>query len=196
MMPASRHLDPVIGLDIHLIQRPGGVPPIPIPHPFIGLVLDPMDYIPIIGATVFINGLPRTQASTGVIALPHFPIGGIFIKPPGNEGEVFMGSATVLADGEPLTYLALPVLSCQDFGIPPPFRLKKKPKTRSLVLPTSVVLAIPINVVVGGPPTISLDAMALKGLLAAGKLAAKGIKKGFKKLKGWRNARKARKGEN
>jgi RHS repeat-associated protein len=50
--------------------------------------------------------------------------------------------------------------------------------------------------VVGGPPTISLNAMAMKGLFAAGKLLGKGIKKGAGKIKKWRHARKARKGHN
>ena len=48
MMPAAKHLDPILGLDIHIIQPPGPVPPLPIPHPHIGIVMDPMDYAPII----------------------------------------------------------------------------------------------------------------------------------------------------
>ena len=101
MSIAAKHLDPVLGIDVHIVQPPGPVPPIPVPHPFIGLILDPFDYAPYIGSTVSVNGLPRCQAGTGGYALPpHIPIGGVFIKPPGNECEAFMGSSTVLADGD------------------------------------------------------------------------------------------------
>ena len=44
MLPASKHLDIVLGVDIHIIQPPGPVPPVPIPHPFIGIVMDSGDY--------------------------------------------------------------------------------------------------------------------------------------------------------
>jgi hypothetical protein len=61
MMPAAKHFDPVLGVDIHMIQPPGPVPPVPIPHPFVGFLIDPMDYVPIVGATVKVNGsLSRT----------------------------------------------------------------------------------------------------------------------------------------
>lgn len=177
MMPAVKAFDPVMGVDIHIIQPPGPVPPVPIPHPFVGMVLDPMDFIPIIGASVKINGLPRGLAGTGVKALPpHIPIGGVFVKPPGNEGEIFMGSATVVIDGDPQSYMALPVLTCQDIGMPAPPRPKKKSKAVSLMLPTSVVLAIPGGppVLIGGPPTISMMAMAMNlGMAALGKIMKK-----------------------
>ncbi|HEX5747989.1 MAG TPA: PAAR domain-containing protein, partial [Archangium sp.] len=135
MMPAVKHLDPVLGVDIHFIITPPG-PVVPIPHPHIGIVFDPFDYLPIIGATVVVNGLPRAQAGTGGRTLPpHFPMGGVFAKPPGNENETFMGSSTVVVEDEPFTYMLLPVLSCQDIGMPSPPR-KKGPGAKTLQLPT------------------------------------------------------------
>ena len=175
MMPAAKHFDPVLGIDIHIIQPPGPVPPVPIPHPFVGFLIDPFDYVPIVGATVMVNGLPRAQAGTaGKAVPPHIPIGGMFVKPPANECEMFMGSATVEVDGDAFSYMALPALSCQDIGMPPPPRVnpKKKSKVKSLVLPTSVVLPIPAGppVLVGGSPTISLMALGMKvGMAALGK---------------------------
>lgn len=134
MMPAVKHLDPVLGVDIHLIITPPG-PVVPIPHPHIGMVFDPFDYLPIIGSTVNVNGLPRAQAGTGGIALPpHFPIGGTFLKPPGNDNETFMGSSTVLVDEEPFTHMLLPVLSCQDIGMPRPPRKKSKGGAKLLMV--------------------------------------------------------------
>jgi RHS repeat-associated protein len=164
MMPAAKHFDPVLGVDIHIIQPPGPVPPVPIPHPFIGFVIDAFDYVPILGATVMVNGLPRAQAGTQGKAVPsHIPIGGTFIKPPANECEMFMGSATVCVDGDAFSHMVHPALSCHDVGMVTPPRPKKKGKLKTMVLPTSVVLPIPgPPVLVGGPPTISLMAMGMR----------------------------------
>jgi RHS repeat-associated protein len=188
MMPAGKHFDPVTGIDVHIVQPPGPVPPLPVPHPFIGILIDPMDYAPFIGATVKVNGIPRAQAGTSGKCLPvHVPLGGVFVKPPANECEMFMGSSTVSVDGDAFSYLALPALSCQDIGMPPIPRLKKKSQTKSLVLPTSLVLPIPgAPVLVGGPPTISLMGIAQKlGMAALGKAFKKlrKLQKGSKRMK-------------
>ncbi len=176
-MLAATHLDIITGVDIHIVQPPGPVPPIPIPHPFIGMVVDPFDYLPIVGGTIKVNGFHKAQASTGGNNAPfHIPIGGTFVKLPiGNSAEVFMGSSTVLADGEPFTYSSLPVLSCQCIGMLPPPRAKKKSAKKTFFLPTSMVIPIPkgLPVMVGGAPTISMTAMAFK----AGLGALKGLRK-------------------
>jgi RHS repeat-associated protein len=191
MMPAAKHLDPVLGIDIHIIQPPGPVPPVPIPHPFVGILFDPMDYVPILGATVLVNGIPRAIAGTeGKGVPPHIPIGGVFVKPPiGNECEMFMGSSTVCLDGDAASYTALPALSCQCIGVPAPFRAKKKGGgVKSLKLPTSVVLPIPAGrpVLIGGAPTISLMAIGMKiGMAILGRLA-KGLRRLQKASRRWR----------
>ena len=191
MMPAAKHFDPVLGVDIHIIQPPGPVPPVPVPHPFTGMLIDPFDYVPILGATVMINGIPRAQAGTAGEAIPaHIPIGGVFVKPPANECEMFMGSATVAVDGDAFSHLALPVLSCHDIGMitPPRPKKKSKKKIKSMVLPTSVVLSIPSGVFVGGPPTISLMALGMR-------IGMAGLGRAFKKAKGKWKGRKGRKGK-
>ena len=180
MMPAATHLDPVVGIDVHIIQPPGPVPPIPVPHPYVGIVFDPADYVPIIGSTVKINGMHRAIAGTaGKAVPPHIPIGGVFVKPPGNEDENFMGSSTVSLDGDAAAYMGLPCLSCSDIGMPPPPRVnpKKKTKIKSLVLPTSVVIPIPKGppVLIGGPPTISLMALGMR-------LGMAGLGRGLRRL--------------
>ncbi len=189
MPAASKHFDVILGLDVHIIQPPGTVPPVPIPHPFIGMVFDAFDYLPLIGSTVTVNGLPRGQAGSAGLPLPcHLPIGGVFVKPPGNEGELFMGSSTVEADGEPFSYLGLPALSCADIGVPPPPRPPKDPGDGkppkpskpaggpvTLMAPMSVVLPIPMGrlVEVNGAPTISMTALAFH----VGAAAFKGLRK-------------------
>lgn len=175
MMPAAKHFDPVLGIDIHLIQPPGPVPPVPIPHPFIGIIIDAFDYLPWIGGSVYVNGVMRAQAGTEAKGIPkHIPIGGIFVIPPSDEGEMFMGSATVEVDGDAFSYMALPLLTCHSVGIPPIPRLKRANENRSLLAPTTVVLPIPLGmpVLVGGPPTISLMALGMKlGFFMLGKVA-------------------------
>ncbi|MBI9092930.1 MAG: RHS domain-containing protein [Desulfobacterium sp.] len=189
MMHAITHLNPVMGVDIHIIQPPGPVPPVPIPHPYVGIVFDPADYIPYIGSTISIHGLPRAIAGTAGKPVPsHIPIGGTFIKPPGNEDENFMGSATVAFDGDAASYMGLPVLSCQDVGMVPPPRTnpKKKTKVKSMVLPLSVVMPIPAGppVLIGGPPTISLMALGMR-------IGMAGLGRAFRRLARTNLARRA-----
>jgi hypothetical protein len=89
-MLAAKHLDPVLGIDTHLllIPTPAGPIPTPIPSPFVEMLFDRADYKPGSGATVLINGLPRAHPGTAAIAVvPHIPLGGPFLKPPANKGE-------------------------------------------------------------------------------------------------------------
>src|SRR4051794_8148772 len=100
-LPAAKHLDPVLGVDTHiiLIPTPAGPVPTPLPHPYVGMLLDPMDYIPKVGTAIRVNGVPRAVAGTsGMATPPHIPMGGPFAKPPTNESEMFMGSMSVNAD--------------------------------------------------------------------------------------------------
>ena len=179
MSIAAKHLDPLVGIDTHitLVPTPAGPVPTPLPQPYVGMIFDVMDYVPVLGTKVFINGLPRAQAGTAGQAMPpHLPLAGPFAKPPTNESEVFMGSSTVLVEGEPQSYFGLPALSCQDIGMPAPPRVKRKSTPKSLLLPTTTVLSIPmgIPVLIGGAPTISMAslgmAIAMGGLKKLAKL--------------------------
>lgn len=162
MMLAATHFDPVVGVDVHMIQPPGPVPPLPIPHPYVGMHFDPFDYAPIIGSTIKVNGVHRAIAGTAGKAIPpHIPIGGAFVPVlPANEHEAFMGALTVEFDGDAANFMALPCLSCQSIGMTPPARLNPKKGTKIIVpvLPLSVVLPVPKGspVLIGGPPTISI----------------------------------------
>ncbi len=183
-MLISKHFDPVLGIDIHLLVIPPAGP-VPIPHPHIALIFDVIDYVPILGATVKVGGLPRSTAGTAGRPVPHIPMGGPFVKPPMNEDEIFMGSLTVLADGGPLSFTALPTLSCHDIGMIAPPRKKKPKKSFGMVLPTSVVIAIPLGmpVMVGGGPTIDMMGLAMMGGFAALGGAFKKLRKAQKKSK-------------
>jgi len=170
---AAKHFDPQLGIDIHMYA----MPPCPLPTPHIGLVLDPFDYIPFIGSTIKVNGVHRGTAGTGGLDI-HIPLGvwgpplAAPMGPQFDGEEIFMGSRTVSADGEPFSRLAMPVLDCNLAGMINPFRVKKPKKPlRAMSLPTGLNVAIPTSVKVGGPPTVSWTAMAFRVAFAGlGKL--------------------------
>lgn len=173
MSIAAKHFDPQLGIDIHMYA----VPPCPLPTPHIGLVLDPFDYIPFIGSTIKVNGVHRGTAGTGGLDI-HIPLGvwgpplAAPMGPQFDGEEIFMGSRTVSADGEPFSRLAMPVLDCNLAGMINPFRMKKPKKPlRAMSLPTGLNVAIPTSVKVGGPPTVSWTALAFRAAFAGlGKL--------------------------
>lgn len=97
-MTAAKHMDPVVGVDMHMVQPPPPAPPVMLPVPFAGYLLDPADYG---SCKVMINGLPRARAGTpGMGCPPHIPPGGMFVKPPTNECEMYQGSSTVVIEGD------------------------------------------------------------------------------------------------
>lgn len=180
MTIAAKHFDPQLGIDIHTYLIPPSPIPIPLPTPHIGIVLDPFDYLPFIGGTVHVNGLKRATAGTGGLDI-HIPVGGAWMPPlkiaagPQWDDELFMGSKTVLADGDPFSKITMPVLACNIVGMIAPFRIRKPKKPHmSLLLPTTFNIAIPTNVFVGGPPTVSWTALAMAaGLSIFGKILKK-----------------------
>jgi RHS repeat-associated protein len=165
MLFSGKWFDPVIGIDIHLIQPPGPVPPIPVPHPFIGIVYDPMGLAVgmAIGAAmsgifggpfkgpVLINGMPAANTGMRVKGMPvHVPIGGVFVNPPKNEGTIITGSKTVHVLGASGARLTSSVITCND----------------PVNLPTSVVMSIPMGppVFTGGPTAVDWFAAVLAAI--------------------------------
>jgi RHS repeat-associated protein len=194
MYVANTHLKPVIGIDIHFVNLP--FPFVPIPHPYIGLVFDPFDYIPFIGATVKVNGVPRGNTDTMgmIITFVHIPLGAGFTLYPiiGHNSQNFFGSKKVMVDGAPMSGAGYMLMTCNDIGIPLNFRPGEKfIPIPSLYLPTSFCIPLqwgkPVHV--GGPlvPHFSLMAL-LKAfvfgcfLKVLGKIAAKLMKKLSNKL--------------
>jgi RHS repeat-associated protein len=173
MYVANTHLKPVIGIDIHFVNMP--FPFIPLPHPYIGLVIDPFDYIPFIGATVKVNHVPRGNTDTAgmIITFVHIPFGAGFTLMPiiGHDSQNFFGSKTVSVDGAPMSGAGYMLMTCNDIGIPLSFRPGKKfIPIPSLYLPTS--FCIPLQwgkpVMVGGPLVPNFSLMALLKAFAFG----------------------------
>lgn len=175
-MFAGIQFDIVQGVDIHLFQAFAPGPPAPVPYPFIGMVYDPGEFTPQ-GATVLIGGIPRAQAGTVVMATPpHIPIMGTFPKPPANDGEIYMGSSTVVADGEPLAMGGVQVLTCQEAGMPsvPRSNRKSSSKPQGLMQPVSTLVVAGGTVMVGGAPAvIAVVPEVPKGPSSLGKLKMK-----------------------
>lgn len=107
--PAAKQGDQIVALDTHIIQPPGPVPPVPVPHPFMGIIDGSLS------TDVKIMGMPAaTLGSTATNTPPHIPIGGTFVNPPTNRGEIIMGSMTVLINNKPAARLGDTAMTCND----------------------------------------------------------------------------------
>jgi len=176
---AAKHFDLQFGMDIHQYSAPPpappfpATPPIPLPTPNMAMVFDVCDYIPIIGNEVYVNGVKSGVAGSDALTI-HIPLGIPVPLPdplpppvtPGFDNEIFMGSQTVLT-GSPFSRLGMPVLECNMVGIVPPIRLKRKSINIPVTtLPMGMNLSTPTNVFVGGPPTIDMFNLLMKGVMA------------------------------
>jgi uncharacterized Zn-binding protein involved in type VI secretion len=109
--PAARFGDQVIATDVHIVMipSPGGPVPTPLPSPFTGIIEEN------VSTNVMIGGRPA--ATVGSIAIntpPHIPEGGPFQVPPTNQGEIMMGSMTVLINKKPAARNGDTALTCND----------------------------------------------------------------------------------
>ncbi|CAL1517078.1 RHS repeat-associated core domain-containing protein [Chitinophaga sp. MM2321] len=188
MLVSNKHFTPVIGLDIHIVILFGF--PVPLPHPYIGLVVDPMDYVPFIGATTKVNHVPRGKSDTSgmLVFLFHIPMGGPFLLAPmiGHDSVNFFGSKKVKVDGNLMTPSGHMLMTCNDIGIPLSLTPGKKMiPIPSLYLPTSYSIPLSFGkpVMVGGPFVPDWAGVILNLLMSYGFGAAmKGLGKAGKKL--------------
>src|SRR5690348_11766640 len=94
--PEAKQGAQITAVDTHivLIPSPGGPVPTPLPHPFNGIIDGNLS------TNVNIMGMPAaTVGSTADNTPPHIPQGGPFQIPPTNQGQITMGSATVMISG-------------------------------------------------------------------------------------------------
>jgi uncharacterized Zn-binding protein involved in type VI secretion len=108
-LPAAKQGDKITAVDIHLIQPPGPSSPIPVPHPFSGIIDGALSTdVNIMGAAA------ATTNSTATNTPPHIPIGGSFVNPPKNKGTIIKGSGTVFINGKPAARSGDTALTCND----------------------------------------------------------------------------------
>jgi RHS repeat-associated protein len=199
MAQASTWFDLVVGLDLHYEVVPPSPAPVPFPHPFVGVVFDPVGLVvdEMISSTVaWATETPRTTGPVlinGKIATAtgdeaKMPTGHLLIPPgvswfppapPPGDALLVFGSKTVEMRGGKAVRLGDPALSCSD-----PVRL-----------PTSFVVSSggPANVMVGGPTAVDWVAVAFAAGFRAlrtktlSKLAHAGIERFVPK--NWKRAR-------
>lgn len=107
--PAAKQGDRIVAIDTHLIQPPGPTSPVPVPHPFNGLLDNALS------PNVNVQGRPAAVlGSTATNTPPHIPQGGTFVNPPRNQGRVIQGSATVLINKKPAARAGDTALTCND----------------------------------------------------------------------------------
>jgi uncharacterized Zn-binding protein involved in type VI secretion len=113
----AKATDPVMGFDIHRMVIPSGkgTSVVPLPHPFIGKLMDRLS------PDVKIKGL--AAAVKGTIAKHNHPVhhqlpGTIrFQKSPSKQGEVTGGTVdSVLINGKPVAVVGSTVSTCNDIG--------------------------------------------------------------------------------
>lgn len=176
MLLADTHFTPVIGIDLHFTT----LPPFNPFHPYLGIVLDPFDYIPFLGGTIHVNGIKRGVSDTSgiIITLFHIPL----FTPPwamtpiiGHESMNFFAAQNVYADGMRFSPKGHMLMTCNDIGIPLSLGLGKMkigkkmlPFVPTLFAPTSFSLPIPMGAPVNvGGPFVPDWTGALMGLLAS-----------------------------
>ncbi|HRI19383.1 MAG TPA: DUF6531 domain-containing protein [Panacibacter sp.] len=65
-LPVSSQLDPVMGIDVHLVMIPPSPSPIPMPHPYIATVFNPKDFVACAVNTVTAMVPPPPPDSAGL----------------------------------------------------------------------------------------------------------------------------------
>ena len=170
MLLVDTHLTIVTGVDIHMTATP---PYNPI-HPYVGMVIDPMDYLPFLGTNVTVNGLKRGVSDTSGIlfTMSHIPLAGAFAMAPviGHESMNFYSSKSVFADGSRLSPKGYMVMTCNDTGLPLSATTGKNKAGKKKLKPTlfaATSYSLPSStgkpVFVGGPyiPDVGGAAMGL-----------------------------------
>ncbi len=164
MSQAAKNGDVVMGVDLHMVMvpTPAGPVPTPLPHPFVGVVWDPLGASIAAaisqvfggGGPVAINGMFCGNTGTGVHGAHHIPTPpGTAFAPndiPGNDGSIVSGSKTVHLAGSSAGRLGSLVSTC-NFPVN---------------LPTSTCLAVPFGnpVNIGGPEAMDWMAAITHGI--------------------------------
>lgn len=107
--PAAKQGDRITATDMHLIQPPGPVSPVIVPHQFSGIIDGSLS------SDVKIEGkAAATLTSTATNTPSHIPQGGTFVIPPTNKGTIISGSATVFINKKPAARAGDKAITCND----------------------------------------------------------------------------------
>lgn len=107
--PAAKQDDQVTAMDVHLILPPSSSLPVPVPHPFTGVIDSALS------ADVFIQGKAAATLGSSATNTPaHVQIGGSFVIQPRNQAKIVMGSLSVLINSKPAARAGDTALTCND----------------------------------------------------------------------------------
>jgi RHS repeat-associated protein len=72
VLPAGKQMDPVMGIDVHMVTIPPSPAPVPLPHPYIGMLFNPKDWVSCLINTFKKDALdtlpPPAEDDKGVVA--------------------------------------------------------------------------------------------------------------------------------
>lgn len=108
--PAAKQGDQIQAMDSHIIQPPPPATPVLVPgHVFAGQLDGNLS------SNVNIERRPAAMVGSTATNTPaHLPIGGSFVNPPTNRGQIVAGSATVFINGKPAARAGDTALTCND----------------------------------------------------------------------------------
>jgi uncharacterized Zn-binding protein involved in type VI secretion len=109
MPPAAKKGDSIVAVDIHLIVPTYPSPPLPIPHPFNGIIDGGLSQ------DVTIEGrAAATVDSTATNTPRHIPLGGTFANQPSDRGKIVRGSTSVTINGKAAARAGDTAETCND----------------------------------------------------------------------------------
>jgi uncharacterized Zn-binding protein involved in type VI secretion len=109
--PAAKKGDRIVGTDIHIVMVPDQPSPMPLPHPFTGVINGGLS------SDVNIMGMPAAVVGSTADNTPQHvptPPGTSFQNPPANKATIQCGSATVRINGKLAARGGDTALTCND----------------------------------------------------------------------------------
>jgi len=134
-LPAGKHFDIVVGVDIHFVKIPPSLM-FPLPHPHVGIIFDPIDYLPPISIPV-----PRALIQGMQMVMPVVDMLTSNLFGPGQSSSPHM-AGNALEEAAPDAVAPLPAFVMIPIGIGTTVRVngmcRSQVSTNSKILPCHI----------------------------------------------------------